>query len=101
MTRADGASDVRISTRERIGIQTQRDGHTSVLQAPAWDARLAEINERVTRQFEAGSRRYGGFLLLMQTPKWEFLVAVANERGVTSLGPICTRSFPAPPGSAR
>ena len=100
MTRADGASDVRISTRERIGIQTQQDGHTSMLQAPAWDARLAEINERVTRQFEAGSRRYGGFLLLMQTPKWEFLAAVSEACGETTLGPILPRSLPVPSGQA-
>lgn len=72
-----------------------------MLRAPAWDANLERIDERVVCRFEADRRRYGGFLLLVQTPEWEFLVAVANERGMTSLGPICTRSFPAPLGSAR
>ncbi len=96
----NGFCDVHLSTRERIGIQAERDGHTSVLRAPAWDAHLTRIDEHVARRFDADSRRYGGFLLLVQTPEWEFLAAVANARGETTLGTVQPRSMSVPSGQA-
>ena len=94
---AEGTRDLHVSTRERIGIQAKQDGHTSVLRAPAWNARLAGIDEQVVRRFEADRRRIGGFLLLMQTPEWEFLAAVDEAGNRSAVGPIGRRSMPMPP----
>ena len=55
--RQNGIHDLHISTRERVAIQAQQDGHTSELRAPAWDAHLEGIDEQVVRRFEADRRR--------------------------------------------
>ncbi|MCK4516679.1 MAG: hypothetical protein KAU31_15570, partial [Spirochaetaceae bacterium] len=75
----EGTRDLHVGTRERIGIQAKQDGHTSVLRAPAWDAHLEGVDEQVVRQFETDRRRIGGFLLLVQTPEWEFLTAADDS----------------------
>ena len=93
-----GVRDLHVSTRERIDIQTTQDGHTSVLRAPAWDARLEGIAEHVVQRFQTGWQRLCGFLLLMQTPVWEFLTAVNDTRDSTHIGHVTPRSFPVPTG---
>jgi hypothetical protein len=46
-------------------IQRREGEHTSVLRAPAWDAHLAEVEDRAFRLLDANRQRYGGFLLLI------------------------------------
>jgi hypothetical protein len=99
--RPKGGYDLYIGTRETISLQAKDGGHTSVLRAPAWDAHLAEVNEEAAQVFEANRRRTGGFLLLLQTPEWEFLTAVDDARGGTTVGPIEKRSLPMPDGIQR
>ena len=93
-----GVCDLHISTCEQIGIQAEQDGHTSVLRAAAWDAHLEGIGEQVVRRFEADWQRLGGFVLLMQTPAWEFLAAVDDTCDSTHVGRLMPRSFPIPTG---
>jgi hypothetical protein len=45
--------DLYIATRQRMAIQADHGGDTSVLRSPAWDAHLAKVEERVFRVFEA------------------------------------------------
>ena len=101
MTRADGRRDLHLGTRQTISVQAEQDGHTSMLRAPAWDARLSQIDASVVGQFETDRQRYGGFLLLVQTPEWEFVTVVADTTGGDTHRPIVPRSFPPPLGAAR
>ena len=43
----------RTSTRQKITLQAEQDGHTSLLRAPAWDAHLPSIDAPVVERFEA------------------------------------------------
>jgi hypothetical protein len=90
--------DIYIATKERIVLQAQKDGQTDVLRGPAWDARLASVTETVFAQFNAQRQRYGGFLLLVQTPAWEFLSAVDERNDRTHVGSILPQSLPIPSG---
>ncbi len=94
----EGTRDLHVSTRERVAVQAREGDHTSVLRAPAWDAHLEGIDGQVVRQFEADRRRLGGYLLLMQTPAWEFLTAVDDTCDSTHVGRVMPRSFPMPTG---
>ena len=98
--RTRGGYDLYIGTRETIVLQAEDGGHTAVLRAPAWDAHLAEVNEEAVQLFEANRKRSGGFLLLIQTPEWEFLTAVDDAQGGTTVGPIEKRSVPMPTGNS-
>ena len=91
-----GVCSVHISTREYVAVQATEGDHTSVLRAPAWDAHLEGIAEQVVRRFEVDRRRYGGFLLLLQTRKLEFLTAVEDAAGLVNVGPILRRSLLTP-----
>jgi hypothetical protein len=62
-----------------------------------WDAYLAGVEDRAFRLFEANRQRYGGFLLLIQTSKWEFLTAVDDVDDRAIVGAILSRSTPEPP----
>ena len=97
--RPQGGHDLYISTRETISLQAEDGGHTSVLRAPAWDAHLPQVDEEAVQVFEANRRRTGGFVLLLQTPEWEFLTAVDDAQGGTTVGPIERRSLPMPAGN--
>lgn len=94
-----GTCDIHVSTRTRITVQAEQAGHTSVLRAPAWDARLAGMHEAVVRRFEAGRVKSGGFLLALITAAWQYVTAVDDIRDRTIVGPILSRSFPLPAGS--
>ena len=98
--RPRGGYDLYIGTRETIALQAEDGGHTSVLRAPAWDAHLAEVNDAASQLFEANRKRSGGFLLLLQTPQWEFLTAVDDDQGGTTIGPVEKRSAPMPTGNS-
>ena len=90
--RPDATRDFYVGTRERIAIQSEESGHTSVLRAPAWDAHLEYVDEAAALRFEAERKRYGGFLLLIQTPELEFLTAVDDVRDRTHVGVVLPAS---------
>ena len=94
--RTDKTRDLHVSTRECVAVQATGGDHTSVLRAPAWDAHLAGIDCDVVQRFESDRMRLAGFLLLMQTPDWEFLSAVNDATGRVPIGPIRRRSFNVP-----
>ena len=94
--RAGGTRDLHVSTRECVAVQATEGGHTSVLRAPAWDAYLEAIDEQVARRFEADRQRYGMFLLLVQTPEWEFFTATYEDGNRTIVGPVGQGSTPVP-----
>jgi len=91
-----GGYGIYIATRELISIQGEQNGHTSVLRAPAWDARLEQVEGVAVHVFETNRKWCGGFLLLLQTPEWEFVTAVDDSNGNTTPGPIGKRSQPMP-----
>ena len=88
--------DVYIATKERIVLQSRKDGRTDVLRGPAWDAHLASVTETVFALFTAQRKQYSGFLLLVQTPAWEFLSAVDEASDRIHVGPIVPQSLPIP-----
>ena len=95
--RAEGTCDLHVSTRECVAVQATEGDHTSVLRAPAWDAHLEGIDDQVARRFEADRQRCAGFLLLVQTPEWEFFTAAYEAGNRTIVGPVGQRSMPMPP----
>ncbi len=97
--RKPGLHHLYIGTRETIALQQTEGEHTSVLKAPAWDTHLADVEGQAFRQFEINRKRHGGFLLLLQTPEWEFLTAVEDPDDQTVVGPIQERSLPIPSGN--
>jgi hypothetical protein len=99
--RPDGLCDLHISTRQRLAIQTRDGEHTRVLNAPDWDAHLEAVNETVISQFEAGRQQVGGYLLLMQTPDWEFLTAVEDTPERFIAHHVRPRSPPVPPATSQ
>jgi hypothetical protein len=95
--RKPGQHYVYIGTKETIAIQQREGEHTSILRAPAWDAQLAAVEDRAFRLFEANRKRYGGFLLLVQTPEWEFLTAVEDADDRVIVGEFLMPSMPGIP----
>jgi hypothetical protein len=93
---ADGSRCIHLTTRERIAVQVNNNGHTSVLRAPAWDAQLRHIDARVVDRFVADRTRLGGFLLLIQTPVWEFLSAIDDATHSIRVGDIVPHTMPMP-----
>ena len=94
--RNHGKHDLVLGTCEQIALQARESGHTFVLRAPAWDARLAVVDETAVDQFEAKRARCGSFVVLVQTPEWEFLTTVYDPRGTTVTGRIQRRIMPMP-----
>ena len=86
--RPDGSTDLYLGTRQTIQVQVQKDGHTSVLRAPAWDAHLAHVDSQVYGGFEAQRQQTGGFLLLMQAGAGEFLTVVDEVQNRALVGVI-------------
>ena len=68
---------------------------------PTWNAQLADVDRGAVRMFEENRQPRGGYLLLSQTPEWEFLTAVDDAHGGTSIGPVENRSVPMPSGHSR
>ena len=95
-SRTEKTRDLHVSTRECVAVQATEGDHTSVLHAPAWDAHLEGIDEQVVRRFEADRQRCAGFLLLVQTPEWEFFTAAYEAGNRTIVGPVGQRSTPVP-----
>ena len=87
---------VYIGTRETIAIQKKEDEHTSVLRAPAWDAHLSNVEGRVFRLFDNHRKRRSGFLLMLETPEWEFLTAVDEDHDLPHVGVVMSRSAQLP-----
>lgn len=96
---ADRSCSLSLATRQKIAIRAAHDGHTSVLQAPAWDAHLAGVDRRVATQFADQRRRLGGFVLLVQGREHEFLAAVDDSAERVHVGPIQPLSLRPPPGA--
>ena len=95
-----GRIDLFIATRERVAVHGIHDGETSILRAAAWDAQLADVDAAAFRLFEEERVRQGRYLVLMQTPDWEFLTGINPGRSAT-VGEITPRTFPMPPGVER
>ncbi len=97
--RASGSCDLYLATREKITVQAKQDGHTSILKAPAWDARLTEVDGQVVQRFEDARDRRRGFLLLVQAGEWEFLTAVDDAGDTATVGVVLPANQPTPNGS--
>ena len=94
--RASGSCDLYIATRQKITVQAQRGGHTSILKAPAWDAHLTEVDGQVVQRFEDARDRRRGFLLLVQAEEWEFLTAVDDAGDTATVGVVLPAKQPTP-----
>jgi len=93
----DGDLHVHLATRQRVAIECHESGRVDILRAPAWDACLGHLAASAFVVFDDERRRSGGFLLLVQTPEWEFLSAITEPGMKCVAGPIQPRSFPLPP----
>jgi hypothetical protein len=88
---------VYLATRERIeGRQYDGQG-TSILRAPAWNARLENPDPEAVRLFDATSDVLAHFVLILQTPEWECVVLVHKPTGATRVGPLQRPKLPTPP----
>ncbi len=85
---ASGRADFYLATVETITLQAKQAGHTSILRAPAWDARLVGIETSVVRIFNAQRKHHGGFLLLIEAPSCEFMTVVDDVRQQAIVGDI-------------
>ena len=94
--RPDSTYHMFIATGEKITLRHCQKGHTSVLRAPTWSAHLDRVDATAVDHFEAQRNQYGGFLLLVQTPEWEFLTAVQDPSGNTVTGNIQPTAQPIP-----
>ncbi len=88
--------DLHLATRERIALQTTAAGESEILRAPAWDAHLTNVEPDALAQFEAGRQRFGGFLLLMQSPEWEFVAAIDGTGQRAIVEEVRERRMPVP-----
>ncbi len=86
--RPDNTYDMFIATGEKITLRHCQKGHTSVLRAPAWSAHLDRVEAAAVDRFEVQRNQYGGFLLLVQTPEWEFVTAINDPSGNTVIRSI-------------
>ncbi len=91
-----GAYSVLIGTHQKASIATDETGSRRVLRAPAWTARLEHVDAEVLHGFENQRSKQRGFLLLLQTAEWEFLTAVTEPGGRTSVNPLSPFSTPMP-----
>ena len=92
-----GAYDLSIATRQWVTLQSERNGHTSLLRGPAWDAVLEGVEREAFGVFERGRRAFGGFLLLMQASCWEFMTGVDESKDTATVGVIVPRTTSVPP----
>ena len=87
--------DVYVATRQEISLQSTAKGHTHVMRAPAWDARLAAVAPQVVWRFVDNRRQIGGFLVLVQAGCRQFTTYVDDRNDQTVVGPI--EDSPSPP----
>ena len=92
-----GTCNIYLATRLLVTVSLQRGDDTDVLRGPAWDARLDGIEQEAFSTFELGRRVLGGFLLVMQTGRWEFTTGVEEISGSATVGPIVPRTTAIPP----
>ena len=95
---ADNESELHLATRQRVMLQCDEGGETSVLRSPAWSAQFENVRTEVVESFVLNRRHCGGFAVLLQTPDWEFTSVLNDETDSTSIGPIRSHCTPIPPG---
>jgi hypothetical protein len=86
-----------LATRERIEGREYDGQDTSILRAPAWDARLENPAPEAVRLFGAASDALAHFVLVLQTPEWECVVLVHLPTGATRVEPLRRPTLPTPP----
>ena len=77
--RPTGHHDMHLTTRETVTIQCPDESDTSVLRGPAWSAHLSAIEHEELTAFESQRGGFDGYLLLLQTPQWEFLTGIDDR----------------------
>ena len=80
--------DVYVATRQKITVQSTAKGHTHVMHAPAWDARLAAVDRQSFTVFNVRRRTGGGFLLVVTAGCRQFTTYVDDRHDQTMVGPI-------------
>ncbi len=90
---------VYLATRERIEGREYDGRDTSILRAPAWDARLEGPDPETVRLFDVNSDALAHFVLILQTPESECVAIVHKPTGETQVGPVQPPSLPAPPNA--
>ena len=90
---------VYLATRERIEGREYDGGDTSILRAPAWDARLEDPDPEAVQCFDANSDALAHFVLILQTTEWECVTIVHKPTGATQVGPVQPPTLPAPPNA--
>jgi len=88
--------DVYVATRRKISVQSTGGGHTHVMHAPAWDARLAAVDRRSFTVFDDRRRHGGGFLFVVTTGCRQFMSYVDDRNNHTMVGPIVDCQNPPP-----
>ena len=82
LTLAHERREVYVCTKERVQLEVRDTADRSVLQGPAWDARLENVEPEVARRLEAAGR----LILVLQGRRWRFMTEV------TTLG--CVKPHP-------
>ena len=90
---------VYLATRERIEGREYDGRDTSILRAPAWDARLEHPDPEAVQLFDAHSDALAHFVLILQTPEWECATIVHKPTGETQVGSVQPPTLTAPPNS--
>jgi len=80
--------DVYVATRQKISVQSTGGGHTHVMHAPAWDARLAAVDRRSFTVFDDRRRHGRGFLLVVTAGCRQFMSYVDDQNDRADVGPI-------------
>ena len=80
--------NVYVATHQKITVQSTVGGHTHVMHAPAWDARLATVDRPSFTRFDVRRRHGGGFLLVVQAGDRQFTTYVDDRHDRTIVGPI-------------
>ena len=93
------ADQVYLATRERIEGREYDGRDTSILRAPAWDARLENPDPEAVQLFDANSDALAHFVLIFQTPEWECVTIVHKPTGETQVGAVQPPTLPAPPNA--
>ena len=74
--------EIYIQSRSRVQICTHAGVHRSVLDAPAWDATLEQVDGAILAHFERVCAKQGAFELTIQGQCLEFATVVENNGGV-------------------
>ena len=90
-----------MATCVKVRVEAKTDGHTSILQCPAWDATLEPIEPDAFFMFEAGRIKLGTYSLLFQAPEWEFLCTRDRKSPLMEAEDVSQRTRPLPPDEIR